>query len=137
MYKKQNKTRDNYQTRGAKNRLISLLVLQKWILKTNTINGEYTIPKKLPNGHQYRLDSYFVSPEGDHYIVEIDGQYHFTKQQMQKTLFRDDWLTNYFKGIGIKINIVHLSPDDLYSIFRLTKDEIMHRIIHADMYRAF
>src|SRR5215510_10055905 len=137
MYSKKNKTKDNYQTRGCKNRLISLLVMQQWELKTNTINGEYRIPKKLSNGHQYCLDSYFISPIGKHYDIEYNGQYHFTPRQMQKTLFREDWLKNYFNKLGIKINIAYFLPDEVFSKYQLTKDELMHRIIHCEMYRPF
>jgi hypothetical protein len=135
MYKKKNRTKDNYETRGAKNHIIYILVTRKWKLKTNTINGEYNIDKKLANGNHYRLDSYFVSPEGNHYIIEYDGLYHFTPKQMSKAIYRDNWLTDYFSKMGIKIKIAHFAPDELFGKFKLPIDEIMHRILNSELYK--
>jgi hypothetical protein len=134
MYNK-NKTHDNYITRGAKNHLTYILISKGWKLRTNTINGEYKIDKKLSNGHQYRLDSYFVSPEGNHHIAEYDGQYHFTKRQMAKMVYRDEWLTKYFKTKGIDIKISHLLPDEVSGKYRLPNEEIFDRIIHSENYK--
>jgi hypothetical protein len=134
---KKNNIIENSKHKGAKNHLTYLLLTRKWKLKSNCIGGEYKIPKKLSNGHQYRLDSYFISPDGNHHNIEYDGLYHFTKKQIAKTIYRDDWLIRYFKSMGIDIKISHFLPDELFGKFKLSTDEIIERVIHSEMYKAF
>ena len=131
MYKNRNTFSENDTHKGAKHFMTAFLIGKGWRLKSNTINGEYWIHQELGNGHKYRLDGYFISPDGKHYGIEYDGLYHFgSSKQFNRMINKDIFVTGYFKKIGIDIKIVRFRTEELCGKAKLSNEVIYSRIIN-------